>query len=144
MQTITIEGLDAVNHKLKAWASLRYSGLLEGLAGLVENQTKTRIADEQISPDGQAWPQWSSRYAKTRHGSHRLLQNTGHLFESIHAKLIGQRAVIGTNLTYAKAQQDGNSAHHLPARAFLGVSQDNTQELQQLVDTWISEQFTKH
>ena len=144
MQTITIEGLNELEHSIKAWSKLHFSSLLQGLAGLVESQTRTRIVDEQTAPTGAAWPTWSPRYAKTRHGNHRLLQNTGHLLESLHARLQGNSAVVGTNLSYAKAQQEGNRQHHLPARAFLGVSQDNQQDLQALVDDWMTKQLVRH
>ena len=144
MQTLTVEGFSELEQRINAWSHLRFSSLLQSLAGLVESQTRTRLADEQTSPDGNPWPQWSAKYAKTRHRHHKLLQNTGHLIESIHARLQGDTAVIGTNLRYAKSQQFGSRRQRLPARAFLGISRDNEHDLQALVDDWVASQVTKH
>lgn len=57
--------------------------LLDSLGGIVESQTRRRIADEKTSPDGQRWDDWSSSYAKTRHGNQSLLQADGDLLDSI-------------------------------------------------------------
>ena len=144
MQTVTIEGLDTLYGKLQSWTSLHYRDLLQGLASLVESQTRERLADEHTSPGGMPWPKWSFRYAKTRHSHHKLLQNTGHLIESIHARIEGNTAVIGTNVRYAQSQQEGNRQQHIPARKFLGVGTENQQDLQTMVDTWVAQQVTKH
>ncbi|MFV0448034.1 MAG: hypothetical protein ACK5MF_06180 [Vibrio sp.] len=53
--------------------------LLESLGSVVESQTRRRIADEKESPSGVSWPDWSSDYAKTRHGNQSLLQGNGDL-----------------------------------------------------------------
>ena len=144
MATITIDGLGSLTQCLQHWARLHYSELLQHLSALVESQTRTRLADEQTSPDGDPWPKWSPQYTKTRHRHHQLLQNTGHLIESIHARLQGDTAIVGTNVRYAKAQQFGSRRQRLPARAFLGISRDNQHALQALVDDWVASQVTKH
>ncbi|MFA0026812.1 phage morphogenesis protein, partial [Vibrio sp. 10N.261.49.A5] len=34
--------------------------LLDSLGGIVESQTRRRIADEKTAPDGSPWPGWST------------------------------------------------------------------------------------
>ncbi|MBU2713731.1 phage virion morphogenesis protein [Zooshikella sp. WH53] len=63
--------------------------LLDTLGATVESQTRRRIEEEQTAPDGSPWPTWSSGYAATRHGNQSLLQNEGHLVDSLHSSVWG-------------------------------------------------------
>lgn len=83
--------------------------LLDSLGGIVESQTRRRIADEKTSPDGQRWDDWSSSYAKTRHGNQSLLQGEGDLLGSIQYQVQRNQVRIGSPLAYAGVHQDGFS-----------------------------------
>ena len=83
--------------------------LLDSLGGIVESQTRRRIADEKTSPDGQRWDDWSSSYAKTRHGNQSLLQSEGDLLDSIQYQVQRNQVRIGSPLAYAGVHQYGFS-----------------------------------
>ncbi len=83
--------------------------LLDALGGIVESQTRRRIADEKTSPDGSAWDDWSSSYAKTRHGNQSLLRGDGDLLDSIEYQVQRDQVRIGSPLAYAGVHQDGFS-----------------------------------
>jgi len=83
--------------------------LLDALGGIVESQTRRRIADEKSSPDGKPWAAWSSAYAKTRHGNQSLLQGDGDLLDSIQYVVAKDQVHIGSPLAYAHVPQDGFS-----------------------------------
>lgn len=90
--------------------------LLESLGGVVESQTRRRIADEKESPSGVSWPSWSADYAKTRHGNQSLLQGNGDLLDSIQYIVQKNSVRIGSPLAYAAVHQDGFSgAVQVPA-----------------------------
>ena len=95
-----LETLSDPKHKME---------LLDSLGSVVENQTTRRIADEKTSPDGQRWDDWSSSYAKTRHGNQSLLQSEGDLLDSIQYQVQRNQVRIGSPLAYAGVHQDGFS-----------------------------------
>ena len=83
--------------------------LLDALGGVVESQTRRRIADEKTAPDGSPWDDWSSSYGKTRHGNQSLLQGRGDLLDSIEYQVQRNQVRIGSPLAYAGVHQDGYS-----------------------------------
>ncbi|MBS0044507.1 phage virion morphogenesis protein [Shewanella sp. M16] len=83
--------------------------LLDALGGIVESQTRRRIADEKSSPDGKPWAEWNAAYAKTRHGNQSLLQGDGDLLDSIQYVVERNQVRIGSPLAYAAVHQDGFS-----------------------------------
>lgn len=108
---------------------------------LIEDQSKLRIADEKIGPDGNAWTPWSNAYAKTRKPHHSLLVNSGNpgLLDSIQNYTTGLQAVVGTNLLYGAIHQFGSEDGTLPAREYLGLSAENRTEIEDLVAGRIEE-----
>lgn len=117
--------------------------LLEQLAGVAESQTRRRISDEQETPDGEPWQAWSANYAATRHGGQALLQGDGDLVDSITSEIEGDEALIGSNLVYAAIHQFGGTPDMapgpagIPARAYLGFSRDNLDEIEAVADRWL-------
>ncbi|WP_431474801.1 phage virion morphogenesis protein [Marinobacter sp. KM021] len=118
-------------------------GLLEQLAGVAESQTRKRINEEQQSPAGEPWQAWSADYAATRHGGQSLLQGEGNLVDSITSEIEGDEALIGSNLVYAAIHQHGGTPDMapgpagIPAREYLGFSQDNLDEIEAVADRWL-------
>lgn len=118
-------------------------GLLEQLAGVAESQTRKRINEEQQSPAGEPWQAWSADYAATRHGGQSLLQGEGDLVDSITSEIEGDEALIGSNLVYAAIHQFGGTPDMapgpagIPAREYLGFSQDNLDEIEAVADRWL-------
>ena len=141
-------GLDGLNERIRRLAAELgdSESLLQSLAAEIESQTRRRIADEKAAPDGTPWPGWSDAYARSRHGGHSLLQSEGSLLDSIMSAVSPGTAETGSNLVYAALQQFGGEQGMaagpaaVPAREFLGVSEQDGQELQAIVDGWVSGQ----
>lgn len=141
---VDLRELDRLQRRLDSfWGQVRDPGdLLAGIAGLLEAQTKRRIADEKTAPDGTRWPEWSDTYAKTRKGKHSLLIDSQSLLDDIAGVVDGETAVVGSSMVYAATHQEpsfGPSRSGLGRRArpFLGLSHANTGEILQLVQDWI-------
>lgn len=83
--------------------------LLDSLGGIVESQTRRRIADEKTSPDGQPWVDWSAAYGATRSGNQSLLQGDGDLLDSLQYVVEKNQVRIGSPLAYADVPQEGFS-----------------------------------
>jgi phage gpG-like protein len=129
---------------LDGLAGLDRSELMDGLGALGASQTKRRLEEEKTGPDGQEWP-------KNGEGS-SLLYQSGALADSIEHQAEGSDAVAwGSPLIYAAVHQFGavikpDSAKvlafsvggspvfakqvEIPARPYVGISQDNARELE--------------
>jgi phage virion morphogenesis protein len=138
-----LAGVARLQERIAKLGSLDRRGLLEQLAGVAESQTRRRISEEQQSPDGEPWQAWSANYAATRHGGHSLLQGEGDLVDSITSEIEGDEALIGSNLVYAAIHQFGGTPDMapgpagIPAREYLGFSQDNLDEIEAVADRWL-------
>ena len=110
------------------------------VAGTIDTQTRRRIQDEKTAPDGTPWADWSPAYAETRHSGQSLLQGEGDLLDTLFGKQRGDDAVVGSPEIYAAIQQHGGAEvgkPELPARQFLGVSDDNAREIEDVVITYL-------
>lgn len=115
--------------------------LLNDLGSEVENQTRRRIDSEKTDPSGDAWSEWSDEYKKTRHGGQSKLQGEGDLFESIQQAVDSDSVTVGSNLIYAAIHQYGGEdvGIPIPARAYLGFSEENEEDLLAVVETYIED-----
>jgi phage virion morphogenesis protein len=131
------EGLAALDRRIdRLLAGLNNpEPLLRELAAAGESQTRRRMESDKRGPDGTPWPEWSPGYAATRHGGQSLLDARGDLIQSLTAFADRQTAGWGTNLIYAATHQFGRGA--IPARPFLGVSDDDERELLDLAEDWL-------
>ncbi|MGE4296939.1 MAG: phage virion morphogenesis protein [Desulfovibrionaceae bacterium] len=118
--------------------------LMESIGAEGETQTRRRLRSEKTAPDGTAWPEWSTRYAATRHGGHSLLMGEGHLEDDITFDAHADGVTWGANLVYAAVHQAGadfstiKGRRHvkIPARPYLGLSSENEADMQAVVDDW--------
>lgn len=153
---IVIEGgpaLARVNRKIRQLSEVDLSDLLEGIGQEVEAQTRHRIQEEKRAPDGSEWPDWSEKYAASRHGAraahgphpgqlraaggHSILQLDGHLLDSIQFVVEGDDVLIGSNMVYAATHQFGRGA--IPKREFLGLSEQNADDIEQLTAEFLDD-----
>lgn len=109
--------------------------VLTDISAQMVSQTQRRISTEKTAPDGTAWQAWSANYASSRHDNQSLLVSDGHLMGDIQFNIEGDTAIVGSSLKYAATQHFGRD--NIPARPFLGVSQDNEGELLDILDNWI-------
>lgn len=112
--------------------------LLDMLASSVTESSKERF-ETKTDPQGQPWAAWSSAYAATvKNPNHSLLFKSGALKASIANEIFGHDvAVIGTKQHYAKQHQYG--AGMLPARPFIGLSEEDKKKLKELSANWVKE-----
>lgn len=123
-------------------------GLLDAVGAEVESQVRRRISAEKTAPDGKPWAAWSPQYAKTRHAGQSLLQSEGHLLDSITyvVAVDGSFVDVGSNLVYAAIQNCGGAKvgkPNLPARPYLGFSDDNQDDLRGVIVKWLEENWMR-
>lgn len=142
--------LAGLNTRLAQLTQVDLTPLLNALGLEVESQTRTRIESEKTSPDGTPWK------PNARGGP--ILELQGLLHNSITYQVAGDQVQIGTNLRYARIHQFGgeirprNASHlrfqvngqwvtvdkvEIPARPFLGLSQQNWADVALLIDDFV-------
>lgn len=136
---ISISGLDRLQERLDKIAGIGFDDVLETVGEVVESQVRRRITSEQEAPDGTPWEAWSKAYARTRHGNHSLLISGGALVDSLGFVVTRNMVEVGSNMIYAGVHQFGNEAKGIPARPYLGLSDDDEREITAVIDGWIEE-----
>ena len=112
-------GMDTALRKLKQLAE-RGNEITPVLDELGEDEV-TRVMlrfENSEAPDG----------LKVRDG--KPLMDTGRLYQSVVAHVANDSLQVGTNVSYAPYHQFGTE--HIPARPFLGVSDDLLASLQEI------------
>lgn len=133
------QGLDRIAAALNQFAALDRRKLLDDLGAALVSQTQRRIIEDRKSPNGVPWPRWSKRYEKTRHGNQKMLFASGHLVASLTHNVIGDGQVeVGSNLIYAATHQFGDPKRKIPARPYLGISDKDGAQLEQICADFIS------
>lgn len=148
---VDVRGLAEADARLARLDPLDTAELMEGLARLVQEQTRRRIHSEKTSPDGAAWP--PNKTATS------ILVRSGALANSIDYAITGNTAVIGSGLIYARIHQLGGTITPrkakrlrfmlggkavfakkvtIPARPYLGISAANRDELLDTVTRFIT------
>ena len=142
--TLTHDGLEAAIAKLRDLEDMPVARLLDGAGGILESGARRRIAEDKASADGTPWVAWSERYDETReHGVHSLLMNDGDLLDSIQSYTTGAEAIVGSNMVYAAHQHEGSDTDEggIPARPFLGMSDDDARDIEDLIEDFIERQI---
>lgn len=136
-----LRAIDRMEERIAAIAGFDRRILLDVVGSTVESQTRWRIEKDKTGPDGVAWPEWSERYDKTRHAGQSKLFGEGDLHGSLGYAVAfdGSQVEIGSNLIYAATQQAGDGDRNIPARPYLGLSADDEEELEAVVDDFIRE-----
>lgn len=139
---VKITGFDSVEAVLLRLNPLDSGTLLEGLARLIQQQTRKRIETEKTAPDGSAW--------QANKAGTPTLYKSGTLSRSIDYAVQGESVMVGSGLIYSGVHQEGKtivpkSARRLvfqignaliyamqvviPARPYLGISAENAQNI---------------
>lgn len=117
---------------------------MDHIAGMLESQTKGRIEDEKKAPDGTPWAEWSPDYAATRIlGVHSKLiaKKKPGLFDDIAHESDAFKAEVFASLEYALTHQLGDDSRGIPARPYMGLSRENTADIEQTMAEWIEGQL---
>lgn len=162
---LTMLGGRVVKRRLDRLSRLDTIDLLETVGAVAESQVRRRLSDEKTAPDGTPWPELSEGYAAWKRGrsSGGLLQLYGDLTDSIQFLVSGDEVEVGSNVKYAATHNYGDkreasswsggrgrsggkvasSTHtvEFPARTFLGLSDENKDELEEVVIDWLREEL---
>ena len=130
---IEIHDLDRVSARIADLADVPTPGMLDDIAAVSESQTRRRLSETKRAPDGSPWAKWSPAYARTREPQHSLLESSGNMIDSIFGERRVDTAVIGSPLVYAAVHQDGSRDGTTPERPFLGLSDDDAEEIEAIV-----------
>lgn len=145
---VRAEGLEAVDKALARLDPLGAGELMEGIARMVQEQTRHRITSEKRAPSGAAWP-------PNRAGT-PILYRSGALARSIDYAVSGETAIVGApaepqaGKPYAAIHQYGGTITPkkakrlvfragnrtifarkvtIPARPYLGLSAENAEDV---------------
>lgn len=153
--TVDASDLQRVTKRLEPLFDFDGTELMTAIAALGESQTRRRIEEEKTAPDGTPW--------KPNHAGTPILVATGqHLLSSLIWTSSTTDAEWGATWEYAHVHQDGmtivpKTAEKLvfqmggrtvfakevtiPARPFVGLSDDNEQEIVELVTDHFGSMF---
>lgn len=120
--------------------------LMQAIGAVLENSTRERFADKK-SPDGVSWANLMPNSAKHKtNKSHTkkgvtakvgILVESGDLFKSITSHADKYETSVGTPESYGVHHQFGTT--HMPARPFLGISTDDRQTIQEMINDYLEE-----
>ena len=103
------------------------SPAMREIAGHLLDGVNEAFASER-SPDGKIWaplkPATVRERVRKRYGRGPILERSGDLASRILADWDKTSAVVGTNLVYAATHHFGDDERGIPARPFLGVSDE--------------------
>lgn len=107
------------------------------IGGSMVTATQQRFLDEE-APDGSAWARHSEATALARGDGAEVLRERGDLFDSLSHKPEDDRVLVGPNRVYARIHQEGGQAGRglkvtIPARPYLGLNEDNIDEVRAIV-----------
>lgn len=144
---VDLTGLKFAESLLARIADFDDSELLTAIGAMGASQTRRRISDEKTAPDGTAWPD-------NKEGTSILMRTGGNLLGSV-AYIVGSGEVQwGASWEFAHIHQDGAKISvknakalffriggqkvaaksvTIPARPFVGLSDDNRNEIEELV-----------
>lgn len=124
-----------LNAVLDVLAKQPVPDLMRAIGAEVQQQTRDRIEDEKRAPDGTPWQPWSKAYAATRGAQHSLLIDTEDLLGSIKTIQRGNAVQVGSALVYARKQD--------AARGFIGLSEDNEEDLLRVIGRFLEQEILR-
>ena len=138
--------LEAVADEINRIIEFDRKQLLDDVGGLLESSSEYRLREEKTAPDGTPWEPWSEAYAKTREPHQSLLvadnKKGSRLWDSLTHEVIGDDIVIvGTNIIYAATHQFGDESRGIPARPYLGVSDQDEDDIINTFNSLYGEMF---
>lgn len=102
--------------------------------------TQNRMSQE-VTPDGQAWEPLSVNTIKQKalsSQSDKILRGYGTLADTLNYQLGANQLMFGSNMEYAATHQFGRESANIPAREFLGVSNDDENEIIDILRSHLS------
>lgn len=97
--------------------------------------------EQEVDPQGQAWEPLSINTIaqKSLSGqSDKILRGFGTLADTLNYQLSDNQLMFGSNLEYAASHQFGREEANTPAREFLGLSNDDENEILEILHAHLS------
>lgn len=132
--SIQVEGLPALEEKMQRLVSaMDTRTILDQSAALLLHNIMQRFL-QQVSPDGEPWAPLKPATQKQHdaRGGGGILFASGKLFRSLQVFQVDATSRgLGTDVPYGKFPQFGTI--NMPARVFLGFSENDAQVVEQLL-----------
>ena len=91
----------------------------------------------QVDPEGNPWRPLSLNYRTTKpRNKDKILTLDGHLRRTLRYNVRGSELTVGTDRVYGAVHQFG--FEDIPARPYLGISDDDTSELVMILADWLT------
>lgn len=134
---IRVDVGDSLNRLLAVQNGLQQSRrLYTALGETLRTIHKKRFEQEQRSPDGQAWQPLSAKYAsRKKKGRGKILIREGYLKNTLRFNASEQQVEFGSDRVYARIHHFGG--RHIPARAWLGLNDNNRELLLQKTEYYL-------
>ena len=110
-------------------------------------ESTDRRFDRRESPDGTPWDPVSERYARRkqrgkaapsgRSGDRRpenVLELTRDMRTTLRYQILGDELLFGSDRVYAATHQFGDGSRNIPARPFLGLSDENNESIRDILN----------
>lgn len=137
---VRFPGLDKFQQALQRVSQFRRSVLLDELATMMLEQNRRRLDQEKTSPSGESWQPLSESYAKTKKGG-EILEESDSLLDSLQAQSGSDGVSLGSDLLYAAVHLYGDEERGIPARPYLGFSDDDLVELGEVAESFLKGMF---
>jgi phage virion morphogenesis protein len=133
---VNLRDLERLNAAIANAATGSLEQLGEPVGQILEDGARERLESLKSAPDGSPWPAWSERYAKTVSGGQSLLDAEGDLIDSISSEAQSETVLVGSNLPYAGVHNEGWPEQNIPARQYLGISEDEAERIGIEIGEW--------
>ncbi|MDR1031023.1 MAG: phage virion morphogenesis protein [Treponema sp.] len=138
---VRTQEIETLARNINAWSLsvTETRSLLKSLGKELEEQTVDRFDTEQ-DPEGSRWRKLTAAYAKRKVGNSLggILVYEGDMRDSIESQVQAADSVlIGSSKDYAAYHQ--HAKHEKRRRRFLGISLDNRDDLQDLINTFMEQ-----
>lgn len=133
---VKFPGLARFQAALMRVSKFRRSVLLDQMGDLMLQQNRRHLDTEKESPDGEQWAPLSPEYA-ARKGGGELLEESGSLLDSLTAQSGSDGVSLGSDLLYAAVHLYGDEERGIPARPYLGFSDDDLEELGEVAEQYL-------
>jgi len=125
--TITVEGIPRGEIE-RAVARLFRKSTMNLYGRSVRARTRERMIEE-VDPDGTPWEPLSEPYGSRKKGPGKLRETLA-LFKTMHVEAQKGAAQVGTRLYYGTWNQEGVDENNLPARPWLGVTDQDITDIE--------------
>jgi phage virion morphogenesis protein len=94
--------------------------------------------EEMKTPGGDSWEELAPATIKQKKRTDRILRETGTLADTLNYQLGNDQLRFGSNLEYAATHQFGRDNANIPAREFLGFSEQDEDEILAIFHQYLS------